>query len=110
MSNQPIGWIERAKCHRASTRDAHRRLPISPECDMIDPGLLVRRCGGIGRRAWFRSMFSQESGGSTPSSGSWAGVTRPRLFLSFGRIQSTAAGPGFDSMAVTPYDALLVVS
>ena len=28
--------------------------------------LIVSRNGGIGRRAWFRSTFSQGSGGSSP--------------------------------------------
>ena len=47
---------------------------------------IARRCGGIGRRAWFRSMSTQVGGGSTPSSGTYRiAAALLTAAISFGR-------------------------
>ncbi len=53
---------------------------------------VVSRNGGIGRRAWFRSTFSQGSGGSSPLFGTNKSSDYPRLARGFFVCVGLSAG------------------
>src|SRR6185437_3092703 len=54
---------------KAPQVDTQRSICETQKCRWpgeIRPASLLCRSGGIGRRAWFRSMYSQGCGGSSP--------------------------------------------